>query len=271
MCSNVLDISTPDKRVLNTATVRDLRHNERMENELPIALRLKKIRQDAGIGVREMARRIGMSVGGYRHYESPKLFKNEFLPYQLAKKIALVVAQETDAGTGSKVYELCGVYFPPDEFYEAVKERSPYGSAVPKLDRRDQDLVPIRVFPSDPDVDNDQQNQDANLALTPQYLRSIGASHPDKLAHFVVRGDAMQPTLWEDDILIVDKGQDNLNRDGLFALIFNGSVHARRIGRSAKQDHVMVISDNRDRYPPLEVALSDITPIGRVLWFGRKI
>lgn len=60
------------------------------ENE-EITRRLKDIRERAGLTVREMAQRLGVSPSGYNHYETPSRFKDAFLPMAVAIKIARAI------------------------------------------------------------------------------------------------------------------------------------------------------------------------------------
>ena len=57
-------------------------------SENTVTSSLKAIREGAGVGVREMARRLGMSPSSYSHYEDPKRFKAPYLPMAWAIKFA---------------------------------------------------------------------------------------------------------------------------------------------------------------------------------------
>lgn len=109
------------------------------------------------------------------------------------------------------------------------------------------------------------------LAFPPEYLRRLTSSNPKHLSIISVKGESMEPTLLDDDIVLLDTSKTNLSFDGLFVLRFGDALHIKRVGRSAKRDHVTIISDNRTLYPPLEAALSEVDAIGKVLWYGRKV
>lgn len=55
---------------------------------------LKAVRKGAGVGLREMARRVGMPPSSYQHYEDPTRFKSAFLPLDVAEKFADALERE---------------------------------------------------------------------------------------------------------------------------------------------------------------------------------
>ena len=63
----------------------------------------------------------------------------------------------------------------------------------------------------------------------------------------------------------------DLQFEGLFVLRDGGaSLLVKRVGRSSRADHVMLISDNR-LYPPVERPVQDIEVVGKVVWMGVKV
>jgi len=76
--------------------------------DIEVTEALKKLRDRAGISVREMARRVGLSSSGYSHYESPARFKAPVLPLQEAQRFARALQPE---GIGeSEVMALTGLF-----------------------------------------------------------------------------------------------------------------------------------------------------------------
>ena len=113
------------------------------------------------------------------------------------------------------------------------------------------------------------ENHIANMAFDPRYLREIDASKDLSIVR--VKGESMEPTLVDNDIVLVDHSKRSLNWDGLFVLRYGDATQVKRIGRSGKRDHVTILSDNRDLYPPVEAAVEDVDVVGKVLWYGRKV
>lgn len=109
-----------------------------------------------------------------------------------------------------------------------------------------------------------------SLAFPPQYLARLTRSSPQNLAIISVKGDSMEPTLLDDDIVLLDTSKRDLSYDGLFVLRYGDALHVKRVTRNARPDHVTVLSDNRV-YPPVDYRLDEIEPVGKVLWYGRKV
>jgi len=105
------------------------------------------------------------------------------------------------------------------------------------------------------------EEQAHSLAFPPSYLKRLTSSSPGNLSIISVKGDSMEPTLLDDDIVLLDTSKTHLGFDGLFVLRFNDTLHVKRIGLSPKQGRVNVISDNRDIYPPVEMDVSEVQAV----------
>jgi len=109
-----------------------------------------------------------------------------------------------------------------------------------------------------------------SLAFPPAYLSKLTSSNPKNLSIISVKGDSMEPTLLDGDIVLLDASKQNLGFDGLFVLRLDDVLHVKRLSRSANPGHVTVLSDN-PTVPPLEYRKEDVFPVGKVLWYGRRV
>lgn len=109
-----------------------------------------------------------------------------------------------------------------------------------------------------------------SLAFPPEYLKKLTSSSPAHLSIISVKGDSMDPTLVDDDVVLLDTSKTNLSFDGLFVIRFDDALHVKRVGRSAKPGYVIVISDN-SAFRDIEADKGDLHVIGKVLWYGRKV
>ncbi len=116
----------------------------------------------------------------------------------------------------------------------------------------------------------DYEEQTHSLAFPPDYLRKLTAGSPKDLVIISTKGDSMEPTLLDDDIVLVDTSKTHMGFEGMFVLRHNDTLLVKRAGMAARPGHVMLISDNK-AYPPVEALLSDLTVVGKVLWYGRKV
>lgn len=108
------------------------------------------------------------------------------------------------------------------------------------------------------------------LSFPPGYLRQITSSHPKNLAIIAVKGKSMEPTLSDDDIVMVDLSKTDLSYDGLFVVRDGGdSLLVKRITRGSRRGTVLLVSDN-PQYPNQERTVEDIEVVGKVIWKGVK-
>jgi phage repressor protein C with HTH and peptisase S24 domain len=109
------------------------------------------------------------------------------------------------------------------------------------------------------------------LAFPPGYLRSITSANPANLAVISVKGRSMEPTLRDDDVVMIDITKRDLSFEGIFVIRDGGdSMLVKRISRASRRGFVMLVSDN-PAHPPVERALDDLTVIGKVVWAGVKM
>lgn len=109
------------------------------------------------------------------------------------------------------------------------------------------------------------------LAFPPGYLRSITSSNPRNLAIISVKGRSMEPTLRDDDVVMIDTSKTDLSYEGIFVIRDGGdSMLVKRISRASRRGYVMLVSDNR-AHPEVERAVEDIQVIGKVVWAGVKM
>jgi phage repressor protein C with HTH and peptisase S24 domain len=109
------------------------------------------------------------------------------------------------------------------------------------------------------------------LAFQASWLRSRNIN-PDRARVMTAKGDSMEPTIRDGDVLLVDTSIDRVRDNALYIIVFEGLVFVKRI--HMKMDgSILLISDNQ-LYPP-ETITSDAAPrlhvAGRVVWFGRSI
>lgn len=114
------------------------------------------------------------------------------------------------------------------------------------------------------------------LALPPGYIRKLTSANPRNLTIISVKGDSMNPTLKDDDIVMLDMTKRDLSYDGIFVFRDLGTsdgngLQVKRIGRGTRRGYVMLISDNNRLWPPVERAADEIEVVGRVIWTGSKV
>lgn len=118
---------------------------------------------------------------------------------------------------------------------------------------------------------NDGEPVVGSIAFSRDWLRSIGVT-PSAARLARTRGPSMEPTIFDQDWLLVDTASQTLPErprpkgDGrpcpIFSLLDEGEARVKRVERLDGK-HVVLLSDNPDFAPEVR-PISAITPIGRV-------
>jgi len=109
------------------------------------------------------------------------------------------------------------------------------------------------------------------LAFRRKWLRYRGL-HENDLALVFAKGDSMEPTISDNETVMVDTSEKKL-RDGHIYVIRNGDhLLVKRI-QTLWNDGVQLLSDNKE-YPPQEISrddLENLEVIGKVVWVGKDL
>ena len=86
-----------------------------------------------------------------------------------------------------------------------------------------------------------------------------------------ISGDSMWETLHDGDHVLVDRGQNNPRREGLYVIRIDDMLQVKRISMHPVAKLLTVKSDNPayrtyDNIPPDDIAI-----MGRVVWIGRSL
>lgn len=101
------------------------------------------------------------------------------------------------------------------------------------------------------------------------WLESITRTPPALLTFARGRGDSMQPTLQDGDIVIIDRSVRTIReQDAIWALTIGDIAMIKRV--RVKGEQVSILSDN-DRVPMDEVHHEEVNVVGRVVFIGRKL
>lgn len=103
-------------------------------------------------------------------------------------------------------------------------------------------------------------------------LAQITSGPHHRLRMLNVRGDSMQPVLDDGDVILVNTDDLLPSPPGIFVLFDGMGVMAKRVEMipSSEPVHIRISSANT-HYSSYQRKLEDITILGRVIWFGRKL
>lgn len=102
--------------------------------------------------------------------------------------------------------------------------------------------------------------------------RLVGRASAEGLAIVDARGDSMEPTIGDGDLVLIDT-HDKTLQDGLMAFAIDDVAYIKRL-RPMVGGGVEVISDNDETYKPQALPrerLADLRVFGRVRWVGRAL
>lgn len=102
--------------------------------------------------------------------------------------------------------------------------------------------------------------------------RKLGRASTKGLVMLDARGDSMEPTIEDGDLVMVDT-LDTQIQDGLMAFVLDDVAFIKRM-RPLVEGGVEIISDNRDVYEPQRLAgdrLRELQVIGRIRWIGKVV
>ncbi len=110
-----------------------------------------------------------------------------------------------------------------------------------------------------------------HFGFSKQWLSSQLGVHSDQLAFVSVRGESMQPTLEDGDMILVDMSQNQVHREDVYLLHTDDGLMTKRL--KPLKTGIKVQSDNPE-FPSWEIcgATDEQTRVvGKVVWFGRDI
>jgi phage repressor protein C with HTH and peptisase S24 domain len=108
-----------------------------------------------------------------------------------------------------------------------------------------------------------------HLAFKEEWIRQKLRADPSDLVLIQASGDAMAPTIQNDDLLLVDASPVGFRHDGIYAIVRPDGLAVKRLVR--RIDGSFEIRNDNPVYGS-EIARSEaFSIIGRVLWFGRQL
>ena len=137
------------------------------------------------------------------------------------------------------------------------------------LGEKVDDIINIPVFEQALSAGRGQELQDRAEIMDWVALPSHLKKYSDNMAASYVRGDSMEPTLFDDDIILFDRfGYDG--QDGIYVINYKGSGFVKRLQRGSNS--VRIISDNKKYAEMTESAESeDFRVVGKVRYVVHKI
>lgn len=235
-----------------------------------LADRLKMARETMAFGQKEFAEKLQISFRSWQDYELGKSVPGGKVFEALARlglntnwlltgegpKYRKDVCREADPVWTGKVNDAAGMADLGGMLGRFVEEYS----LVPRYD--------VEVSAGHGSfLENDEKPYES-MAFRKQWVKRMGLI-VDKLAVVTARGDSMEPTVADGDVLLVDLSQRGIIDGAIHVLRNNGDVLVKRLQRGFG-DQVIVSSDNKT-YRELETTVDVLNVVGRVVWRGGRM
>lgn len=103
-------------------------------------------------------------------------------------------------------------------------------------------------------------------------LRGITRTPADRLRFVTGIGTSHEPRFQSGDQFMININERAITRiDGYYWITFEGGAHGLKRLRPVSGGRVLIMSDNKEDYPPYEVDAGEIRIEGRAIWFARGL
>lgn len=176
---------------------------------------------------------------------------------------------------GSKVY-LAAQFFNLD-LEELTKYNSGYSNEIPSTDGRkpiprNPEQITIDILDT-ADVGDKVKNTPplGQQTISLPVLRRLTEVKPENIRIFITRGDSMQPTISDGDMVWADVSVKTPTVDGLYLFSIQGEVFVKRLAVDTFNHTASIISDN-NLYPPIHVNHPEkIEVLGKVITICKMV
>ena len=110
---------------------------------------------------------------------------------------------------------------------------------------------------------------DIQLAFRDEWLDKYGG--PKNLFAILIEGDSMEPTLFNNDIVVVNRNEQQIHPGGgIYSLVWQGKRMIKRLQMNPNTKILNIKSDNSN-YDNLASPLDEIKIEGKLIWYGREM
>lgn len=239
----------------------------------PVSIRLKRMRESTvpRLSIRRIAEIMEMAPSSYAFYEDPKKYKKRYLPMEFAKALT-----EPLTAFGIDYWDVLALAgFEEGAIAEINDDRAEGQASVKRKALGDElDLVPLEEI----DLEYGMGSTFGDSPVTVQVhqmprllMEAMGGLGSASTSLFVAkgRGDSMEPTINNGDMIIVDRSKRQLrDPDRIWALTVGDFHMIKRV--RPRGANVVLLSDN-PRVPDEIVSAEEVNIVGRVVFIGRKM
>lgn len=224
-----------------------------------IGMRIAQAREKAGLNQSELARGLGLTPQSVQKWESGSTIPRGQRIQDLCKILGVTTSYLMDGAPCES---------PPVQGTLAIGQQISRTVDVPLLD------VSASMGAGQLQPDGYVEVIERMTVSRDWVRHHLVASGPDNLALITGRGDSMEGTFNDGDLLLVDRGVKDIRVDAVYVVAIDGELFVKRMQRKPGGG-VLMISDNK-KYDPIEIhpaTLSRFDVLGRVLiaWNERRL
>lgn len=111
-----------------------------------------------------------------------------------------------------------------------------------------------------------------HLTFRSDWVRNALGVSPKALALINVKGDSMEPTLSNGDVILIDTTKSGFDDNAVYVLGLDGTLLVKRVKRNF--DGSVLVSSDNILYPPDTIKgelVNSLKVVGRVVWCGRRM
>ena len=238
--------------------------------------RIRERREALGLSRAELAEKAGVSLTTFQNWEMGNNEPTRSRLQSLAQALECPF-EWLRAGPPKPKEEPAGASPPKPTYGRGLGKPEKVRSAVTRRTTLDAPKPSLAGFETPamseaalaPDGDIAPSARPAPIALRTETLRRL-SERPEDLILTPVLGRAMEPTLKEGDLFLIDPARRRVDDGHLYALAVAGAVRIKRLYLMAS-GHIRVISDNQKDYPAEELPADQVHILGQVVWFAREL
>ena len=110
------------------------------------------------------------------------------------------------------------------------------------------------------------------LTFRADWVRNALGVPASALALISVKGDSMEPTLSNGDVILIDMSATGIEDNSVYVLRYDGKLVVKRVQR--KFDGSFAVTSDNNMYAPEFIKgdlVKDLQVVGRVVWCGRRM
>lgn len=143
------------------------------------------------------------------------------------------------------------------------------------LNNESPEMVPIEIIDASASCGKGIQNFNpvpiGKYLISFKNLKEITASAPENIKIIRARGDSMEPTINDSDVIWVDISYRGIDGDGIYLFRSGSQLLAKRVRVNLIDGSVVISSDNKKYEPFSANKVEDIVVIGKVISINKML